>query len=192
MWVTLADDHAHAGSFLYENVLTAYTREFHDAALRPLVDAGWVTVFDISRSDVEPVADTPEEAWRRIDEVLSTPREEWDLDVWIGLTEAGRVEALRAIRCEDQQVDVLEAGIDQPPVAYATIETWVEECEGVEVDEVLVPLLERGWLDAWRGEERVGTGPDAVGALEGDRAGLGFVTTEEGAEWFRVNVTDVQ
>jgi hypothetical protein len=64
--------------------------------------------------------------------------------------------------------------------------------EGVGIEEVLPPLVAGGWLVVWRGDERIGTGADAVGALDGDRGELRFVTAEEGAEWFRVNVTDVR
>jgi homoserine dehydrogenase len=115
----LSHDHAPADKFVYRDGWATYPREVHEAALRPLVDAGWVSLFDISRSDVEPVADTPEEVWQRIDAIVSAPREERDIDLWIGLTEAGRVEAARVVRREDRQLDVLEAGIDAPPAAGA-------------------------------------------------------------------------
>jgi hypothetical protein len=133
IWTVLFCDHSPADKFLFRRGWTLYPREIHDAALWPLIEAGWVSLFDVSRSDVEPVADTPEEVWRRIDEILSAPREERDIDLWIGLTVAGRVEAARVLQGEEHQLELLEAGIQRAPVTYATGEGWVGQSEGVEV-----------------------------------------------------------
>jgi hypothetical protein len=57
---------------------------------------------------------------------------------------------------------------------------------------VLRPVLERGWVEVWQGARLIGTGRDAVAALDGDRRGLRFVTTAQGAEWFRVNIEETR
>jgi hypothetical protein len=109
IWSMLELDPTLIDQFEYRSGWTPYPRAVHDAALRPLVDAGWVTVFEPSVSDEVPVAEAQEDVWRRIAAELSLPKDDRDLSLWLGLTPAGKAEAERLARVADPRVEVLEA-----------------------------------------------------------------------------------
>ncbi|MCC5947327.1 MAG: hypothetical protein JJT89_02635 [Nitriliruptoraceae bacterium] len=93
-----------------------------------------------------------------------------------------------------EQIDVMEAAMEDT-ISAARVRELVVAREGVALDEVVGPVVARGWVAVARGGEPLGTGPqvadlaDAWVVDEHDDSSA-FVTTDEGRRWFRDNISD--